>query len=577
VPFTADDVVYSLNKMVDPQRSAISAYFPAYDSSEKIDDDTVRVHLKYPSAGFLIALASGDAVIQPEHLAGTDSQSIDFMVGTGPFIAKDYIVRVHLKWERNPDYWKKDKNGNQLPYLSGLTFYQTGNVGSNELLISRQLDMKNPVTGAGTLETYDYIKNGAPDILWQPRYRPDGDVINLNLNHPPLNDIRVRRALAMLMNEEDIIVGSAGDVQFGITDVGILPPNYGLPKEEIRSLLGWDKTSDERVAEAQRLMAEAGYADGFKITMVSFGASGSSAGVNLVYADILRRHLNIDCEALALTSPEMAQRLKDDNYDLHTDIMYVGEDPVKLVNYFGTDGSGNHSHYSNPELDNKLAQLDRIIDPEERWEAIWDIERLLLTDLPALPTGTFIANIMPYYNWVKNIRWNNTSYSNVCRFEDIWIDQSIANQATLDETTPTPTPEATATPEPTATPTPTATPIPTEVTPTPTATSESYDRPDIPIIWESIDPPEAVAGAGTVVTFKFTVPAGSYVEIIYLLPQSGTESKTSSANGVAGADGKITLSFSIYPHVLSGEGTLKLTVTQTNGTKTTITRPYFNR
>jgi len=189
-------------------------------------------HLKYPSAGFLVALGSGDSVIQAKHLVGTNPQSLDFMVGTGPFRVTDYLVRVHLKWERNPEYWKKDKYGNQLPYLSGLTFYQTGNVGSNELLISRQLDLKNPVTGAGTLETYEYIKSGAPDILWEKRDRPDGDVINLNLNHTPLNDIRVRRALAMLINEQDLIVGSAGDVMFGITDVGILPPNYGLLKKK---------------------------------------------------------------------------------------------------------------------------------------------------------------------------------------------------------------------------------------------------------------------------------------------------------------------------------------------------------
>jgi len=320
-------------------------------------------------------------------------------------------------------------------------------------------------------------------------------------------------------------------------------------------------------------MAEAGYAEGFKISMLSFGSSGSSAGVNLVYADILRRNLKIESEVNALTSAEMAQRLKDNNYDMHTDIMYIGEDPIKLVKYFGTGGSSNTSHYSNPELDNKLAELDRIIAPEKRREAIWDIERILLTDLPGLPTGTFIANIMPYYNWVKNIRWNYTSYSNVCRWEDIWIDQSIANQAgNVEDTSPTPTVATT----PTPTPSEQATPTPTTA-PTPMATAESYDRPDIPIVWESIDPPEAKQGASTVVTFKITVPPGSTAAILYILPVSGTRSTSCVDNKVAGADGKVTLSFSINSHISSGEGTLELTVTQTNGTKTVVTRPYINR
>ncbi|MFH0941935.1 MAG: ABC transporter substrate-binding protein, partial [Chloroflexota bacterium] len=515
MPFTADDVVYSLDKMTDVNRSAISGSFPAYQSAEKLDDYTVKVRLKYPSAGFMVSLASGDAVIQAKHLAGTDPQSTNFMIGTGPFMLEDYKVRVHLKWQKNPDYWKKDEKGNQLPYLDGINFYQTGNVGSNELLISRRLDMKNPVTGAGTLDTYKLLKDGAPDLLWQRRDRGDGGVMQLNLNHPPLNDIRVRRALGMVIDEESLIIGSAGDPIFGLTDIGILPRNFGLPAEEIRRLMGWDKTMPERIAEAQRLMAEAGYPNGFKLTMISTGQVSSFAGSNLVYADALRKYLNIESEALALTTPAIQQRLKDNNYDLHTDIMYIGEDPVKLIDYFGSNGSGNSAHYANPELDRMLADLDRILDPEKRRLAIWDIERRLLTDLPGLPTGTFIANIMPYYNWVKNIRWTNTSYSNVCRFEDIWIDQSIAKQAGLTESTPPPsitTPPATP-----PTPTPTPTPAPT----TTNTTAASYDRPDVPIIWDSIDPPEAKSGTGGTVTFKLTVPPGSFCSIIYILPVSG--------------------------------------------------------
>jgi peptide/nickel transport system substrate-binding protein len=102
VPCTANDVIYSLEKMNDVYRSAISDWFPAYESTEKIDDYTVKVHLKYPSAGFLMALAQGESQIQALHLAGTDEQSIDFMVGTGPFIATEYKTQVHLKFKRNP-------------------------------------------------------------------------------------------------------------------------------------------------------------------------------------------------------------------------------------------------------------------------------------------------------------------------------------------------------------------------------------------------------------------------------------------------------------------------------------------
>ncbi|MFH0942001.1 MAG: hypothetical protein V1823_03130, partial [Chloroflexota bacterium] len=95
--------------------------------------------------------------------------------------------------------------------------------------------------------------------------------------------------------------------------------------------------------------------------------------------------------------------------------------------------------------------------------------------------------------------------------------------------------------------------------------------------WDSIDPPEAKSGTGGTVTFKLTVPPGSFCSIIYILPVSGTRSTTSHAEGIVGTDGKITLSFTIHQHVNAGEGTLELTVTQPSGTKTVVTRPYMNR
>ena len=72
-----------------------------------------------------------------------------------------------------------------------------------------------------------------------------------------------------------------------------------------------------------------------------------------------------------------------------------------------------------------IKDLDHILDPNERREAIWDIERDLLTNLPALPTGCYIASMMPYYPELRNFRVNNIVYSNINRFEDVWLDESL--------------------------------------------------------------------------------------------------------------------------------------------------------
>ncbi|RJO60183.1 ABC transporter substrate-binding protein, partial [candidate division WS5 bacterium] len=465
VPFTADDVVYSLDKMADVNRSAISNWFPAYQRSERVDDYTVKVHLKYASAGFMISLAQGESQIQPKHLAGTDDQSADFMVGTGPFYLDDYIVRVHLKWRRNPEYFKKDQYGNQLPYLDGLTLYQANNTTVNDMLVGRRLDIKNPTTGAATTDTYEYLKNGAPDLLWQKRERDQGSAMFLNLKHKPLDDVRVRRAMALVLVEEDLIIGYSGDVKFGSLDSGLLTPGLGLSKDEVKKLMGWDKPYEERVAEAQRLMAEAGYPDGFKISMMALGTTQTQAGATIVFSDALRKYLKIESElypVLSLAAPEMQKRLEEDNYDLWATNLRVGQDPVYLKDYFGTGGVSNWSHYSNPDLDKMLAELDQIVDTAKRRETVLAMERILLTDLPALPTGCFIGNWMPYYPYVKNIRWNNLSYSNVNRLEDVWIDKEVyqnirGNLPPVESEIPTPTPTPTPAPTPTPSPTPATT------------------------------------------------------------------------------------------------------------------------
>lgn len=569
VSFTADDVVYSLDKMTDPLRSSISARFPAYQSSEKIDDYTVKIHLKYPSFSFLTAMAEGEAVIEPEHLAGTDDQSVNFLVGTGPFKVGEYLSGVHLEFTKNPDYFKKDSAGNQLPYLGGLTIYSAQNQTVNDLLVSRRIDFRGATAGVATLSSYDQLTQGAPEMLWQKLDLEFSTVLYLNVTHKPLDDIRVRQALGLVINESDLIIGFAGDEKFGEPDTGLINPSLGLPKDEVRKLMGWDKPFEERVAKAQQLMIDAGYPDGFKMNILSDGGTTmTEGGLALVYADALKKYLKIDATVnIGLGQTEIYKRRAEGNFDLYASSLRVERNPVQMADYVSTGGAGNYSRYSNPEVDNILSGLDRVFDPAERRAEIWQVERTLLTDLPMLPTGTFIGNLMPYYPWVKNLRWINMRYSNLVRFEDVWIDQSIARQEPVIETTPPPS----STPPPATTTAPPAT--------SDNGTPPSYDRPDIPIVWVSIDPPEAIAKSDQKVTIKMKVPPGAYVYLIYILPKTGTRSTYSHDEKVADANGDITLSFSIFHDVYDGMGTLEATVKDgtTKAVIGVVTHPYLNK
>jgi len=443
VPFTADDVVYSLDKMTDPLRSVVSGSYPAYQSAEKIDDYTVKVHLKYPSAGFMMALAGPYSQIQAKHLAGTNNQSIDFLVGTGPFIITEVKPQIDTRWKKNPDYFKKDKNSNQLPYLDALYLVAVSSQGAgDDLFISRRLDARNLVVSGSSIENFNYLKDGAPEALWQRTVKTsETSPFFINTTKAPFDDIRVRRALALVLEQENVIIGYSGDVTFGIPGAGLLHPSMGLPPEEIASIMGWDKPIEDRVKEAKSLLAEAGYANGFKLDILAQRASSQGEGSNttighpgasLIWADALHRYLNIDAQVLALSRDEQAKRLASDTYDIHCQSMVINDDPGQLATYFSTTGTANWSHYANSMVDGLLSNLDSVIDPAKRQQDIWSIERAILTDVAAVPTGIFPTRNIFYYPHVKNLRFQTQQYSNICRMEDVWIDPALkpANFAT---------------------------------------------------------------------------------------------------------------------------------------------------
>jgi ABC-type transport system substrate-binding protein len=203
----------------------------------------------------------------------------------------------------------------------------------------------------------------------------------------------------------------------------------GLPPEEIASLMGWDKPFEDRVAEAKSLLAEAGIPDDFTIDIMAERTAGAPTvghpGASLVLAESFRTKLNITTNVLALARTELEKRIADNSYEIYCQTFMLNDDPAQLATYLGSSSASNWANYSNPQVDNLMANLDRVIDPAQRQQDIWSIERTLLTDLPALPTGIFPTRHLFYYPHVKNMRFQTQPYSNICRLEDVWVDPSL--------------------------------------------------------------------------------------------------------------------------------------------------------
>ena len=135
-PFTADDVVFTINDVYfnpDIPNDMQDLFGDNWPKAEKIDDYTVKTSFK--EVYRLAVRYLGGLVLWPKHIAepyvkekkfkelwGVDAINKHEIVGLGPYIPVEYVPDQYVKFERNPYYWKKDKNGVQLPYLDGIIF-----------------------------------------------------------------------------------------------------------------------------------------------------------------------------------------------------------------------------------------------------------------------------------------------------------------------------------------------------------------------------------------------------------------------------------------------------------------------
>jgi peptide/nickel transport system substrate-binding protein len=431
-PFTADDVIYSFDKMLDIKGgSRVATTIDSIASYVKTDDFTVVVTTKYPTPGLLVNLAGAYAVIEPRHKAGTDAKSTDFLVGTGPFKFKSYIPESEYHLVRNPDYFKKDKLGNPLPYLEGLSIYFMrtidGGVGSFGTF---KLDMYNPIQILYTKDDVGKMTAQAPNSSVIVNRADAPFLIYINSQFKPFQDPKVRKAMQLVFNSEDQLLARVGDLKYGQPGRGIFARVWANSEADVAKLMGWSDASgkakpyDQRIKEAQQLMKESGYPDGFTFRMVYAAVANNHSEPSFTqYADILRKNLNIRGELKPYANNVDAYKARDaGDYDMYNEMLYAATpDPDSYMAYFKTGGSTNFMKYSNPEVDKLFDAQTREMDVVKRQEMLRKIEALLLTDMAVMP-GAFLAGNLYMHPWVKNFNTTNATYGPDNKLELVWMD-----------------------------------------------------------------------------------------------------------------------------------------------------------
>ena len=403
-PTTASEYAYQLYYLVNGEAYGTGKITDFSQVGVKAPDArTLIVTLVHPTAYFL-ELTSFQTLC-PVHLPtvkkfGTNWTKPGNMVSNGPYMLKEWRLNDYILVEANPYYWRPVgvHRIKVLPTNSPTACFN--------LFYSHKSDL--------ILDTRSIPPALVHDIRSQPYFHsnPFGATtfMRFNVKRKPFDDVRVRKALAMALDKEDIVtkITRAGEkVADNLVppgSKGYIPPK-GLPYN---------------VDEARRLLAEAGYPNGqgFPAVKMLYPKRGVSEETAAEIQALWRRDLGIS--SIQLRGQEWKVYLSTQEVvDFDLDVSaWIGDynDPQTFIDMFVTAGGNNDTNWGNVQYDQMLQTSENTPDPVQRMQILHDMEKILVEDeVPIIPIY-FSVGMSLYYpdklggfepNFVDDHRWGD--------------------------------------------------------------------------------------------------------------------------------------------------------------------------
>jgi oligopeptide transport system substrate-binding protein len=376
---------------------------------ELIDAHTIRFTLENPTAYFLNLL--GFYPLFPvqracvENYGSPEWTAIDKIVCNGPFTPEFRHLRDRTRVRRNPQYWNREAI--KLETVDFLAVESTFT--ALNLYLTGKADWINDIPPPALREL---LKREPPpeDINSQPYLNTYFYL--LNTTHKPLDDVRVRRALSLAMDRTELTTRLlAGGERPAYSLVPPVLPNYEPPE-----------CAKENVAEARRLLAEAGYPGGrgFPVFEISYNTHETHQSIAQLIRKQWQRNLGIRVRTRNEEFATLLSNQRSLNFDISR-IAWIGDypDPNTYLDMFITGGDNNRTGWSSPEYDRLIQGAAKEPDAEKRLTMLHDAERILMDELPALPFYFYVSKNMvkPYVRGFYN------NFQDCHPISAIWIDR----------------------------------------------------------------------------------------------------------------------------------------------------------
>ena len=404
---TAEDVVATMERIINlPGHQA--ALLSEVDSIVAEDAQTVVFTLKQPFAPFLNFMANHFMWILPKEAIDDEVDLVTDAIGTGPFVLEKWEDNVQARYKKNTNYYEEGK-----PYLDEIIYKVVPDQGTS--IAAFRTGQADAISSLSPEELAQLQKTN-PDIKIFEALFATQEQLYMNIEREPFTDLRVRKAISMAVDRKSMVKAIYG----GGETSGPVNPSLGdwaLSLEEREELLPYNPE------EAKKLLAEAGYPNGFDTTMIVTNGYGEQLVrvAQWVAEDLRNIGINAELEIVEYAA-YFSERWPNVDYDMGIGYQTYFQEPDEwLRTQLHTNGSRNWYNNSDPELDKMLDEQRTILDVEERKQYIYEIQRYVLENLMnPIPLTTYYTKT-PRQPYVRDV-YPHASYG-YGYLKNVWLDK----------------------------------------------------------------------------------------------------------------------------------------------------------
>ncbi len=435
--FVADDAVFNLNRVFFQAQKADKYSLPADQkptSIKALDKYTVEIKVNPTYQGLMLTNAGSGTYMYPPEIIKQYGDINDWKnaTGTGPFMLTDYVSGSSMTFTRNPNYWKKNPvgpgKGDQLPYLDGVRGVNIPDLSTQiAAFTTGKLDRMTNMT----FEDTQMIQKTRPDATVKARIAPPFIISGRVDKNLPFNDIRVRQALNMASDKQDILQNLYGGHGYMLGYPYSNSPahkDYYTPLEQqpqaVQDLFKYNPD------KAKQLLADAGFPNGFK-TQILCQATVFRGVVGPDFLSVIAaqwKKVGIDVEIKPVEATVFQSMRRGRTFDQMIFDDGKGYGWPYQFNMFRKDSFDDVAVWETPEARDYYNKIQAVLfkDPAKMNQLLKDFGPYVLGQAVGvwLPTADYYTWWQP---WLKG--YNGEDWLSNSHFEEfqqyIWKDQDL--------------------------------------------------------------------------------------------------------------------------------------------------------